>query len=212
MDFKTSKRSLAEIFQNKPKRKTKMKKPNFLHLSFGVVCFIALIAANKQERVPYTPYQMLAWEIKANEGYKSWWYPDGIVRGKQSYSIGFGWNDQGRRRKEIAKFTKDGKVTYDEATQITMKEIAKYGQLHNDPYKNLALQLYSYSRGLIKSGSALGKCCRGKSGCGSSVKNVRKAHNQRRQFELALWNHDTNFIIQRTEQNKSKIQKILMTL
>lgn len=189
-----------------------MKKPNLLHLSFGAVCFIALLSANRQEKLPFTPYQLLVWEIKANEGYRPWWYKDGMVRGKQSYSIGFGWNDQGRRRKEISQFTKDGKVTYDEATQITLKEIAKYGKLHSDPLKNLALQLYSYSRGLVKSGSALGKCCGGKSGCGSSNRNVRKSHNQRRQFELALWNHDSNFIINRVNENKSKIQKILMTL
>lgn len=198
-------------------------KTNFLHLSFGFVCFAALLAANKLEKVPFTPYQILAWEIKANEGFRSWWYPDGMVRGKQSYSIGFGWNDQGRRRKEIAQFTKDGKVTFNEATQITLKEIAKYGQLHKDPYKNLALQLYSYARGPVKSGSALGKCCGGKSGCGIHFKktckgkkcnwcNVKKGHNSRRRFELALWNHNTNEILERTESNKSKIQKILMTL
>lgn len=187
-------------------------KKNFLHLSFGVICFAALLAANKLEKVPYSPYQILAWEIKANEGYRSWWYPDGIVRGKQSYSIGFGWNDQGRRRREVAQFTKDGKVTFDEATQITLKEIAKYGRLHKDPYKNLALQLYSYARGPVKSGSALGKCCGASSGCGNRNKNIKKAHNSRRQFELALWNHDTNKILERTRENKSKIQKILMTL
>lgn len=189
-----------------------MKKPNILHGAFGVFCFIALLSANRQEKLPYSPYQLLVWEIKANEGYRSWWYPDGIVRGRQSYSIGFGWNDQGRRRKEIHQFTKDGKVTYDEATQITIKEIQKYGKLNNDPLKNLALQLYSYSRGLTKSGASLGKCCDGRSGCGNSNKNIRKSHNARRQFELALWNHDSKFILDRTEQNKSKIQKILMTI
>lgn len=189
-----------------------MIKLNPLRIAFGIVCIAALMSANSQPKLPYTPYQILAWEIKANEGYRSNWYPDGMVRGRQSYSIGFGWNDQGmRRRKEIAQYLPGG-VTYDEATKITMMEIKKYGKLHSDPWKNLALQLYSYSRGLVKSGSALGKCCGAKSGCGNRSKNVRKAHNARRQLELALWNHDSRQILDRCEDNKSKVRKILMTL
>lgn len=170
-----------------------------------------MLAANRQGKLPYSTWQIRSWEIKANEGYRSWWYKDGIVRGKQSYSIGFGWNDQGCRRKEIAQFTKDGKVTYDEATEITIREIQKYGTLHKDPLKNLALQLYSYARGLTKDGRKLGKCCGGKSGCGHRNRDIRKSHNPRRQFELALWNHDFNAIRVRTDANKAKIQKIIMT-
>jgi len=164
-------------------------------------------------KLKYTPYQILMWEIKANEGYRSWWYRDGTVNGRPAHSIGFGWNDCGnRRRKEIAQFTKDSKVTFEEAMTITLKEISKYGRLHADPYKNLALQLYSYNCGLTRKGSSLGRCCNSSRGCGSSKKNVRKSHNRRRQFELALWNHRWAEVTRFTEQNRTKLQTYLPIL
>lgn len=189
-------------------------KINYLHLGFGVICIIGLLSANSQPKLPYSTYQLLAWEIKANEGFVDHWYPDGIVRGKQSYSIGFGWNDQGmRRRKEAKPFLNlNGKINYENATKLTMYEIKKYGQLHKDPLKNLALQLYSYSRGLTKDPRKLGKCCGSTSGCGNKYKNIRKSHNRRRQFELACWNHDYRKIIEMSDDNKTKIQKILMMI
>lgn len=184
-----------------------------------VICTILLFAnANISPKLQYSPYQILVWEIKANEGYKSWWYPDGYNRGKRAYSIGFGWNDLGqRRRKEIAKYTHDGKVTFDEATEISIKEINKYGTLNKDPLKNLALQLYSYNCGLTKSGASLGHCCGGSRGCGAHIGisckgkkkchacNVVKMHNERRAFELALWRHDFVNILSRTERNREKM-------
>ena len=180
-------------------------------LLFGVI--FLLINANKMEKLEYTPYQMLIWEIKANEGYRDWWYKDGHVKGKQAYSIGFGWNDQGGvRRKEIAKFTSDRKVTFQEATQITLKEIQKYGTLHPDPLRNLALQLYSYNCGLVKTGSKLGKCHDGKWGCGSPNADIRKAHNRRRMYELALWKHDLVNIQKYTEANKDRLTTYISKL
>lgn len=178
---------------------------------FGCFCVVGLMAANTTtNKLPYSPYQILVWELKANEGYRSTWYKDGNVRGRQSYSIGFGWNDQGnRRRHEIKHFLTDGKVSYDEATQITLMEINKYGRLHPDPLKNVALQLYSYSRGMTKDPRKLGRCCGGSKGCGNSNSNIRKSHNRRRAFELACWNHNYDAIIDLTDENKSKIKKIL---
>jgi hypothetical protein len=167
---------------------------------------------------------MLVWEIKANEGYKSWWYPDGYNRGRRAYSIGFGWNDLGnRRRGEIANYTKDKKVTFDEAMQITLKEINKYGVLNKDPYKNLALQLHSYNCGLTTRGSDLGHCCGGSKGCGFHAGKpctgkrchacaVREQHNSRRKFELALWNHDMINIKARTEKNRDRLQTYVQIL
>ena len=162
------------------------------------------------ESLNYTPYQVMVWEIKANEGYESWWYKDGIVNGKQSYAIGFGWNDQGssKRRKEITGYTQDGKVTPDEALQITLYEIEKYGRLHADALKNNALRLYSYSRGLIKTNERLGGCCGYRHGCGSNNKNVKKVHQRRRKLELAMWNHDYNTINIMTTENLKKIKKM----
>lgn len=183
------------------------------HISLVVCVLFLFLNANTAPKIKYTPYQILVWELKANEGYRSWWYPDGTVRGRQSYSIGFGWNDLGnRRRKEIAKYTADKKVTFDEALEISLKEVSKYGRLHPDPLKNLALQLYSYNCGLAKSGKCLGHCCGSSRGCGSSKKNVRLVHNQRRKFELALWNHDVVNIMARTESNKDKLTTYVQTL
>lgn len=191
-----------------------------------VLCTLFLfVNANVSSTSKYTPYQILVWEIKANEGYKSWWYEDGTNRGKQAYSIGFGWNDLGnRRRQEIAKYTADRKVTFGEATEITLMEISKYGKLHKDPYKNLALQLYSYNCGPTKSGSSLGHCCKAKAGCGYHLGkpcrgkgkchacNVKKMHNERRRFELALWNHDMINVSVRTEKNRAKLQTYVQLL
>ena len=194
-------------------------KINLLRSGFGCICIIALLSANSQPKLKYTPYQIMAWEIKANEGFVDHWYPDGKVynrklnRKLQSYSIGFGWNDQGCRRHETKPFlNSNGRISFDNATKLTCYEIDKYGRLHNDDLKNVALRLYSYSRGLTKNGSRLGGCCGSKSGCGNDVKNIRKSHNRRRQFELACWNHDTRKILEMTEENLKKIDKIKMMM
>lgn len=189
-------------------------KINLVYLISIAICASALMAANSQPKLPYTPYEILMWEIKANEGYSPHWYKDGFVNGKQSYSIGFGWNDQGssERRKEIAQYTRDGSVSYDEAGKITLYEIKKYGRLHPGDLKNTAMQLYSYSRGLTKNINRLGGCCTWKNGCGSKTKWVKKAHNRRRALEMALVHHDNRKIIEMTEENKVKIQKIRMSL
>ena len=178
------------------------------------------MAANRVKVKRYPIYSMMVWEIKANEGYRSWWYPDGRHkingRWKKSHSIGFGWNDiGGTRRNRIKQYTNDGKVTYNEALNITLAEIQKWGKLHDDPYKNLALQLYSYNCGPINKGSKLGKCHGAKWGCGHKCANngrgkhrcesVRKAHSRRRKFEMALWNKDWRLIQQCTEENRKKV-------
>jgi len=194
-----------------------MKQINPTRAVFGSICFVALLAANKVPSKPqsleFTPYQLLAWEIKANEGFVDHWYFDGVVRGKKSHSIGFGWNDQGRRRAEAKPFlNSNGRITYAGATKLTLYEIKKYGKLDKDPLKNLALQLYSYSRGLTKDGSKLGKCCGAKWGCGNDSKNVRKSHTRRRKFETACWNHDYEIINTMTNQNQIKVRQIISRL
>lgn len=185
---------------------------NLIAFAVLVITATAFLAANRI-KINYTPYQILVWELKANEGYRSWWYKDGFVNGKQAYSIGCGWNDLGQtRRHEIAKYTKDGKVTYDEATEITIMELKKYGKLHPDPYRNLALQLYSYNCGPTKTGKSLGKCCGAKKWCGHSNPDVRKSHTRRRKFELYLWHHEFTKVNEITEKNKAKVAKIVQTL
>ena len=178
--------------------KTKL---NTLLQYVGIVALIILFMSANKYSPKYSLYQIKVWELKANEGYEPWWYPDG-----NGHSIGFGWNDcAGKRRHEIRKYTKDGKVTYDEATEITLNEIQKYGTLNSDPWKNTALQLYSYNCGLTKSGARLGKCCGGRWMCGSRNLDIRKSHSRRRKFELALWNKDFDYIYKETEKNQRKI-------
>ncbi len=183
---------------------------------FTIAVFSILLSANSAPKaLDYSTYQILSWEIKANEGFVPTWYKDGFVYNRklkkrvQSYSIGFGWNDQGCRRHEAKPFlNSNGKITYNNATQLTLYEIKKYGKLHSDPLKNLALQLYSYSRGKITSGKQLGRCCGSSYMCGHKNKNVRKSHNRRRKFELALWNHDYRTINDMTSENKTKVQML----
>lgn len=189
-------------------------KLNPTHAISCCIFAVVLMAANSQPKLEYSPYQILVWELKANEGYRSWWYEDGYGRkGQRAYSIGFGWNDLGQvRRSEIKEFTKNGHVSFEEATTITVREIGKYGKLHNDPFRNVALQLYSYNCGITRSGSKLGKCCGAKWMCGNPSKNIRKSHTRRRKMELALWNHDFRFIESETAENRAKICKVIHNL
>lgn len=194
-----------------------MPKPNFssiAYYSLWAIVAALFMAANRVEVKKYTPYQLLVWEIKANEGYRSWWYRDGsaIIDGKRraSHSIGFGWNDcGGTRRSRIKEFTRDGKVTYEEALQITLNELGRYGKLHSDPYTDIAMKLYAYNCGKITSPKQLGKCHNGTNvknkRCGDPRPNVRKAHNRRREFELALRNHNWQLIHEFTERNRSRV-------
>jgi len=184
----------------------------FLHPIACIIVFMVLLSANRV-KMPGTPYELLVMELKANEGYAKWWYRDGFVNGRQAYSIGHGWNDQGGvRRKEISKYTKDGKVTYEEALEITLYELGKYGTLHKDPYKNIALKLYSYNCGPTKNPNRLGRCCGADWGCGNPNRSIRKSHSRRRKFELALWHHDIPIITRYHEENKNKIRRILSKL
>lgn len=192
------------------KKKLKMIKKIIDKLGYGCIILvfgILFLRANKIDRLSYSPYQMLSWEIKANEGFRNTWYKD--PGGNGSYCIGFGWNDLGgKRRYEAKKYMKGGKISFDDATKLTVSEIQKYGTLNKDPLKNLALQLYSYNCGLTKSGSRLGKCCNSKTwGCGRKSKNIRDAHNRRRKYELALWNHDYVSIEKYTQENREKLAR-----
>jgi len=188
-------------------------KTTLINFCVGTVLFGSIISANIVQKPPYTPYEILVLELKANEGYSPTWYKDGHFKGRQSYSIGFGWNDCGRtRRHEIKEYLKDGKISYDEATQITIKEIKKYGRLHKDPYKNLALQLYSYNCGRTTDAGRLGRCCGASKGCGNKNSDIRKSHGRRRKMELALWNKNMHYVYDRTDENKKKVQTILRKL
>lgn len=208
----------------------------FLQLLAAVFCVVFFVFANKQEGISYngtgervipanleaevipipdgcdyTAYQILVWEIKANEGYRSWWYRDGVGgNGRPAYSIGFGWNDCGGvRRHEIKKYTADHKVTVEEATEIMLAEIAKYGKMSNDPLRDVAMKLHRYNCGTTVTGQDLRNCCGGSSGCGRNSSSIRNSHNRRRKFELALWMHDLSEINRITSENKEKVSNMI---
>lgn len=183
----------------------------FLLLTFASV----FLAANKVKVKRYTPWQMKVWSLKSSEGYRSWWYKDGKItlpNGKrvQTYSIGMGYNDQGswKRRKAIAKYTADGRVTYKEALEISLKVDCWQRKYHNDPYVNLAMQMYAYNRGTITSPKQLGRCCGGKWGCGHAKASVRRAHNPRRQEELAIARKDWVAMQKFTEEHQKKASQM----
>lgn len=187
----------------------------FGKVSYYLLCLIVvatLISANRVSVKRYSIYQMKVWELKAREGYVPWWKTDGKVYNRklrkrvQSYSIGFGYNDQGTlaRRKAIAKYTADGKVTYSEAMTISLSLDVWDRKYHGDPLTNLAMQLYAYNRGTISNPSQLGRCCGGKKGCGHSSRSVRRSHNPRRAFEVALKRHDWIAIQAHVEENQKK--------
>lgn len=191
-----------------------MQNLNLIYIISWILFAVFFMSANRIHVKKYSPYQLLVWEIKANEGYRSWWYQDGFDRktGKTRYSIGFGWNDcaSAKRRESIKRFTEDGKVTYQEALTITLSQIDSYGKLHADPYKDLALKLYSYNCGLTTDWRRLGKCHHGKNvrnkRCGHPNPAVRKHHNKRRELELALWRHDWLSVQERAEENIAKVK------
>jgi len=178
----------------------------FANFCVIVIVLLLFLNANLSEKPKFSIYQIQTFEIKNNEGYRKWWYPDGKIRGVQTYSIGYGWNDWGgKRRHQIRKYTRDGIVTESEAYQIVLNELKSMGRLHTDPYKDLAMKLHAYNRGSIKSGRALGGCCGTKYGCGHRNANIRKSHTPRRKMELALWNHDFRYVNQRTIENKENL-------
>ena len=159
-----------------------------------------LVSTTKQENLicGYTRYQVLMWSLKANESYSHVWYPDGDYK-----AIGFGYNHLGqkKRKEQISWATKDGKVTYTEATQILCDYVERIGKSDRfvsfskkkklDDWQEIAVIAHMYNCGSVQKTGIQG-CCGKRTGCGKGY----NSHNQRRKFEVALWNHDEKYVKQ----------------
>lgn len=150
-------------------------------------------AENFKYHTGYTPYEVMVIYTRAHEGFRSRWYKDGIVSGKQSYSIGYGINDQGnaKRHRMIQNKYLDASDTITKAAAT--KAIVDFYSEHeryvpsSNIWAELAWKLHFYNRGTPKK---LFACCGSQSGCGSKNKNIRASHNERRNFEKAIYERD----------------------
>ena len=159
----------------------------------------------------YTKYEVLMLYTKAHEGFSEIWYKDGFVKGRQSYSIGYGINDQGlkSKHKEIEKkYCVNGKTT----PMLASQAIKDYYEAHRkyvpstNLWAELAWELHYYNRGQPKK---LFLCCsktRG-IGCGSKNKDINESHTERRLFEKAVYERNINEIKRQMELCKKKLQK-----
>ena len=195
-------------------------KINFKHLSFiipvvTIILFSSFVLMKKKsystkvkeftEQVGYTPYQVLLIYTKAHEGFSHKWYKDGKVKGKQSYSIGYGINNQASSDLTDSirmKYTYNGKHTNPKLASLAIKdwyEKHKNNVKSDDLYFRTAGLLQIYNRGSFK---ILGACCKSKTPgiCGSKNKDIKESHENRRRFELALKNR--NFAVVKNELKK----------
>ena len=180
--------------------------------------FIWMKKKNYQQQVQefkyatgYTPYELKLIYTKAHEGFSPIWYKDGFVKGKQSYSIGYGINDQGSKvnHDRINQlYTNNGVTT----PLLASKAISDYYKAHehlipqSNIWKETAYALHFYNRGTPKQG-LIRRCCGKKwgEGCGSNNKDIRSSHNNRRLFEKALVEKDIDFIRQEMQKAECKI-------
>lgn len=136
----------------------------------------------------YTPFEIAMYFLKAHESFRPWKYPDGKYPSK-----GFGLNltpDHIKwATKKLGFHCNKRNWTYLEGQMLLReywKEMKEQHQEIKDEFKLVALLLHKYNTGNTKSLSA---CCGAKKGCGSGNSDIRKSHNERRNFEVRLYNH-----------------------
>lgn len=177
---------------------------NKLFLVFQYLALVLLaFKANKVE-THYTPYQVMIWSIKANEGFKPDWYRDGQGKNGPKYSIGFGYNDWGlaSRRKGI-----NPPITWEKGLELTVREIQTM-KVKGDKWQALAFKLHAYNVGPVRTIKELRGCCDAKVGCGSRKENIRNSHNPRRKFEYALATYNWSYVIPVIEMWREKSVRI----
>lgn len=160
--------------------------------------------------IGYSPYEVLLIYTKAHEGYSETWYPDGFVKGKQSYSIGYGTNNQGHKKttdRIKCLFTLDGKRTNKELASLAIKD---WFDLHKDKVKSK--DIFEYTAGLLQiynrgSYKILGACCGSKIPgiCGSDNKDIKASHECRRDFELNIKNKNFKAVKKELQRCKDKL-------
>ena len=136
----------------------------------------------------YTPFEIAMYFLKAHESFRPWEYPDGKFPSK-----GFGLNltpDHVKwATKKLGFNCKSRNWTFKEGQFLLREYWKEMRDSHpeiKDDFKLVALLLHKYNTGNTKSLSA---CCKAKKGCGASDKDMRRIHNERRNFEVRLYNH-----------------------
>ena len=136
----------------------------------------------------YTPYQVAMWYLKSHESFRPYEYDDG-----QYPSKGFGLNlspDKVRWASDVLGFpARSRNWTWQEGSKL----LQAYWQRKHERFEGkglnynqrTAIMLHSYNTGKYYD---IRGCCGKKIGCGRAKANIRKAHNERRQFEWKLYN------------------------
>lgn len=158
----------------------------------------------------YTPYQVMMFHLKAHESFSNKPYPDGKYN-----SIGFGLNLYPANRKFAAKELKDGKISWNEGVELLRRYVEEriYPQVEKNhpnatPFQKVALVCHQYNTGNTRN---FGYCCgagpkywrKYHKRCANKNKNVRTAHNERRTFEVQLYNGTLTLDDLKNEQKKA---------
>ena len=147
-----------------------------------------LMAATEISGTSYTPYQVAMWYLKAHESFRPYEYDDGEYPSK-----GFGLNlspDKVRWASDVLGFpARSRNWTWQEGSKLLQaywqrKHERFAGKGLNDNQRT-AIMLHSYNTGKYYD---IRGCCGSKIGCGRAKSNIRKAHNERREFEWKLYN------------------------
>lgn len=136
----------------------------------------------------YTPFEIGIYFLKAHESFRPWKYPDGNYPSK-----GFGLNltpDHIKwATKKLGFNCLSRNWTYQEGNFLLREYWREMKESHpeiKDEFKLVALLLHKYNTGNTKT---LAGCCGASKGCGSKNKDIRDTHNERRRFEVLLYNH-----------------------
>ena len=189
------KRDTVTIEKTKIKIKTKIIKekvydirPMMNSLKTG----IGVTESSKVNRLHgYTPFEIAMYFLKAHESFRPGKYPDGDYPSK-----GFGLNLTPEHikwaNKKLGFDCLSRNWTYEEGQKLLreywqdMKDEELKKNPNIDDFHLVAILLHKYNTGNTRSINA---CCGASKGCGSKNRDVRKVHNERRKFEVALKNH-----------------------
>ncbi len=145
--------------------------------------------------VKYSQYQIAMWYLKAHESFRPYEYDDGAYPSK-----GFGLNLTPNHTEWATKVlgfnAKSRNWTWDEGHKLLVaywtKKRDKFLKENNNlkPYQQTAILLHAYNTGKYTN---IRGCCGSTKGCGRKGEGrnarIRKAHNERRDFEWRLYNN-----------------------
>lgn len=149
----------------------------------------------KESKSKYSQYQIAMWYLKAHESFRPFEYDDGRYPSK-----GFGLNLTPEHTKWATKVlgfkSRSRNWTFDEGQKLLVaywtKKRNKFLEENKQlkPYQQTAILLHAYNTGKYTN---IRGCCGSKKGCGRKGEGrnakIRKAHNERRDFEWRLYNN-----------------------